>query len=201
MTLKELRALVSKTTDKAIPSAKSLIESGEPPFLEKELEHGHITVFKNGFVIYSSFESSTVLKIDEAADYKYYFVDGCSEISEDYLLNEDFSIFVVLIGEDRLVHNQNVNSERHECSYSHEDSEWGAMEDTSQNIEEDYLRRVLLAEVCSILTPRQAQIVRLSYEDGLTMREVGARLEISFQAVESTLAAVRKKVRKNYQFF
>jgi RNA polymerase sigma factor (sigma-70 family) len=201
MTLKKLRAQVRGTKNLEIPTVKSLLESGETPLIEKELMNGKITVFESGFAIFTSFNASTVLRVDEEPDYKYSFVDGCSELSREDLLNADFSIFITLIGEDRLSHNRKVNCERHECSYSDDICEADAVCSLKGNIEEECLCRLMLEEIYAALTPRQEQIVRLSYEEGLTMREVGKILGISFQAVESTLAAVRKKIRKKYKKF
>ena len=62
------------------------------------------------------------------------------------------------------------------------------------------LRRNLRLARQSELTPRQAQLVEMYFDEGLSMTEIGARLGISKSTVSRTLARARERLRRSLRY-
>ena len=45
----------------------------------------------------------------------------------------------------------------------------------------------------SSLTPKQAEVYRMYYEDGMTMRRIGKEKSIHFTTVQEIITAIKKK--------
>lgn len=74
MTFKDLKKLVELPSykEQRVPTAKALEVSGVPVVAEKILEnHGSISVYQNGYVIYRAHKRVTVFSLRNCVHYKY----------------------------------------------------------------------------------------------------------------------------------
>jgi hypothetical protein len=81
MTFKELKKLVKLPLykEQRVPTVKALEESGVSVVAEKILEnHGSISVYQNGYVIYRAHKRVTVFSLRNCVHYKY---DACDSES------------------------------------------------------------------------------------------------------------------------
>jgi RNA polymerase sigma factor (sigma-70 family) len=62
------------------------------------------------------------------------------------------------------------------------------------------LRRNLGLARRSELTPRQAQLVDMYFDEGLSMAEIGARLGISKSTVSRTLSRAKLRLRRSLKY-
>lgn len=201
MTLRELRTMIHSTNGLKTPGPKALRES-ESPVVAADVRNGDgIIVYENGFATYQRDGKITVMSADDIGDYSYYFATGESVISQEFFLDQDYTIFLSLVGEDRLTHNMNTCSELHEISYSDQETEWGAMKDDSQDILGKILRQELLREVYGCMTERQTEIVNMYYLEQLTSREIAERLGISHQGVKKNLELAKENVQRKIKKF
>lgn len=69
------------------------------------------------------------------------------------------------------------------------------------NVEEEALGRITLANLLeaaeSILTPRQLTILRLRFEDGLTLQEVGDKFDLTRERIRQVQLSAIRKLRKS----
>lgn len=80
MTFKDLKKLVELPSykEQRVPTVKALEVSGVPVVAEKILEnHGSISVYQNGYVIYRAHKRVTVFSLRNCVHYKY--VQFCGE--------------------------------------------------------------------------------------------------------------------------
>ncbi len=79
MTFKELKKLVKLPLykEQRVPTVKALEESGVSVVAEKILEnHGSISVYQNGYVIYRAHKRVTVFSLRNCVHYKYDALEG-----------------------------------------------------------------------------------------------------------------------------
>jgi RNA polymerase sigma factor (sigma-70 family) len=178
-TLGELRRLVDTTAGKKIPTASALRESGVPVVALAEVGNGVLTVYKNGFFTYSVAGHTTVYAVDRCTGYAY---DGGMALGVAFFENEEWTLRLMLAGEDRLEHNGNRREEKpHGFSLDEEGSDrgWGDGVDFTLRIEDrDTVNRML-----PMLTDRQRQIVEMYFVQGLTQQQIADYLMIRKQVV------------------
>ena len=79
MTFKDLKKLVELPSykEQRVPTVKALEVSGVPVVAEKILEnHGSISVYQNGYVIYRAHKRVTVFSLRNCVHYKYDALEG-----------------------------------------------------------------------------------------------------------------------------
>lgn len=79
MTFKDLKKLVELPLykEQRVPTVKALEVSGVPVVAEKILEnHGSISVYQNGYVIYRAHKRVTVFSLRNCVHYKYDALEG-----------------------------------------------------------------------------------------------------------------------------
>lgn len=107
-TLREIKSMVSRTTNIALPTAKALRESGEP-LVSCRIEASRISVYKNGFALYETNVGVTVFRVEDCGSYVYHSVESDDQfIPEESFSDEEWTLRFILEGEDRLWHNQQV---------------------------------------------------------------------------------------------
>lgn len=92
MTFKELKKLVKLPLykEQRVPTVKALEESGVSVVAEKILEnHGSISVYQNGYVIYRAHKRVTVFSLRNCVHYKYDALEGAGHHIEE----EEFEEF------------------------------------------------------------------------------------------------------------
>lgn len=104
MTFKELKKLVKLPLykEQRVPTVKALEESGVSVVAEKILEnHGSISVYQNGYVIYRAHKRVTVFSLRNCVHYKYDALEGAGHHIEEEEFDEyEWHIRLVLEGED-----------------------------------------------------------------------------------------------------
>lgn len=112
MTFKELKKLVDLPAYKEarVPTVKALEESDVPVVAEKILEnHGSISVYQNGYVIYRAHKRVTVFSLRNCVHYKYDALEGAGHhIKEEEFDEYEWHIRLVLEGEDRIFMNYEI---------------------------------------------------------------------------------------------
>lgn len=201
MTLRELRTKIHSTRGTKTPGPKALRESGIPVVASNIQNGDGITVYENGYATYQRDGKVTVMPADEFGSYSYFFSTGEVVITEEFFLEQEYTVFLFLVGEDRLIHNMNSCSELHELSYSDQETEWGAMRDDGQDVLGKIIREELLQEVYACMTERQVQIVNMYYLDQMTSREIAAQLGISHQGVKKNLQLAKDNVQRKLKNF
>ena len=86
MTFKELKKLVKLPLykEQRVPTVKALEESGVSVVAEKILEnHGSISVYQNGYVIYRAHKRVTVFSLRNCVHYKYDALEGAGHHIEE----------------------------------------------------------------------------------------------------------------------
>lgn len=194
MTLKELQNKIERTTDKVLPTAAKLRSGSFPLAACRAFDDGaQLSVYQNGFALYQSFGKSTVFRVDTCGGYTYFGIKTHTELDEAYFQHAEWWIRLMMEGEDRLTHNQNVLIERHECLYE-------VSPDTACSTEdflEDRILRETLDAVFACMTNRQREIVVMYHIEGKSLKEIAAVYGITHQAVSVTLSDVKKKLQKN----
>ena len=112
MTFKDLKKLVELPSykEQRVPTVKALEVSGVPVVAEKILEnHGSISVYQNGYVIYRAHKRVTVFSLRNCVHYKYDALEGGGHHIEEEEFDEyEWHIRLVLEGEDRIFMNYEI---------------------------------------------------------------------------------------------
>lgn len=112
MTFKELKKLVKLPLykEQRVPTVKALEESGVSVVAEKILEnHGSISVYQNGYVVYRAHKRVTVFSLRNCVHYKYDALEGAGHHIEEEEFDEyEWHIRLVLEGEDRIFMNYEI---------------------------------------------------------------------------------------------
>lgn len=201
-TLREIKAMVSLTTNITLPTAKALRESGEP-LASCQIEACRISVYKSGFALYETDAGVTVFRTEDCGAYVYHSVEDEDQIMpEEAFSDEEWTVRFIMEGEDRLWRNQQLvhnnkhgtklelNEEREKAFIDHEQS--------LDNIIEKIVRQDKCHRLLSCLTDKQRRIVEAYYIFDLTQQEIADQLHISHQVVDRTLKAAIKKMQKNF---
>lgn len=142
-----------------------------------------------------------MFRVDYCGGYTYFGQEQETCFSEDYFAGEEWRVRLVMEGEDRLIHNRNVQIERYECSFGADSAELGDTTVPAFSVQKDLLVREALEQAFAMMTKRQKEVVRYYYIEGLTGKEIAKLYGISQQAVALTLFDVKKKLQKNRKKF
>lgn len=167
MTFKELKKLVKLPLykEQRVPTVKALEESGVSVVAEKILEnHGSISVYQNGYVIYRAHKRVTVFSLRNCVHYKYDALEGAGHHIEEEEFDEyEWHIRLVLEGEDRIFMNYEIIQGK--WMPSREDREY--REEILEGVDEavSTLERMIseerVEELLSTLTDLQRKVVHL----------------------------------------
>ena len=190
-----LRELVGSTKGLHLPTAKSLRESGVPVVALKEASDSAITVYENGFYTYHTPSGTTVYAVDRCGDYSY---DGGDSLAEAQIACEDWTVRLVLAGEDRLEHNNDAREQGSHFSYSHDATERSDLRDAHDFVEA-FESRDLVERMLDCLTDKQRQITSLYFFEGLTQQQIQSRLGLSRGALLDRLNSAINKMKKIFE--
>ena len=196
MTIKVLLQQVDRAAEGALPSAKSLRNSGVEVMLQHPVnEDTEICVYQNGYVTYRSGRHVTVFPLhDISGDYTFEFVGERKTISSQKLGEMDAIIRLMMEGEDRISRNTDVIYGRKKISYSQEAEDWGVMADTVDRMEQT-VDRMFAESLMECLTERQKEYVRRYFFKDQQMKEIGADLGVSKQAVSDSIRQALAKMK------
>jgi len=195
MTLRELKNKVGKTEGVVLPTAKELCESAIPVLIIEKTPMGEIAAYENGFAIYKSGNASTVLRIDKCKDYTYVFDDETtSYCGEDVFIDGDWSILLVLIGEDRIAHNTKERDVRNGVLQLD-----GELISDVPDVSQDFVAALENAEICryamSCLTELQKQAITLFFFEGRSMVEIADFLGVRKQTISRRIQDSIEKMK------
>ena len=182
MTFKELKKLVKLPLykEQRVPTVKALEESGVSVVAEKILEnHGSISVYQNGYVIYRAHKRVTVFSLRNCVHYKYDALEGAGHHIEEEEFDEyEWYIRLVLEGEDRIFMNYEIIQGK--WMPSREDREY--KEEILEGVDEavSTLERMIseerVEELLSTLTDLQRKVVHIHLFHGLSFTEAAKHL-------------------------
>ena len=200
MTLKELQDQIERTIGKELPTAARLRDGNCPVVVSRAITAtGKLSVFANGFALYETECGCTVFRVDYCGGYTYFGANTENSLSEEFFADKDWWVRLVMEGEDRLTHNRNARTEKHESFYEFNDVALSSY--CTESVQEEFILREMVEQLFSMMTQRQKEVVKLYYIDGLGVKEIAAIYGISHQAVSVTLSDVKKKFQKNRKFF
>lgn len=187
MTFKELKKLVKLPLykEQRVPTVKALEESGVSVVAEKILEnHGSISVYQNGYVIYRAHKRVTVFSLRNCVHYKYDALEGAGHhIEEEEFEEYEWHIRLVLEGEDRIFMNYEIIQGK--WMPSREDREY--REEILEGVDEavSTLERMIseerVEELLSTLTDLQRKVVHTHLFHGLSFTEAAKHLGMTRQ--------------------
>lgn len=175
LNLKKLKELVHAPHHiKAVPSAKSLRESGDEIVAQRKIHSdGEVVVYQSGYVVYRSDKRVSVFHLHDCGDYEYAGLEGSHErIEEAYFNEQEWHLRVLLEGEDRLVSNQARREERNHVSYSAVAEDWAEMAETGAGILEKLVEGDTVHRLLHGLDELQKRIVHHHVFLGKSQREV-----------------------------
>ena len=200
MTFKELKKLVDLPAYKEarVPTVKALEESDVPVVAEKILEnHGSISVYQNGYVIYRAHKRVTVFSLRNCVHYKYDALEGAGHhIKEEEFDEYEWHIRLVLEGEDRIFMNYEIIQGK--WMPSREDREY--REEILEGVDEavSTLERMIseerVEELLSTLTDLQRKVVHTHLFHGLSFTEAAKHLGMTRQNLTGIYNAAIYKI-------
>ena len=185
--------MVERTVGKKLPTARALRESGAAVVASAKVgADGELTVYQSGFYTYRAAGCMTVYAVDRCSGYAY---DGGEALDAAFFEDQEWTLCLMLAGEDRLERNENRREEKQRgFSLDEEGSDrgWGDGADFTARIEDkDMVDRML-----RLLTGRQREIMELCFVEGLTQQQIADRLGVGQRAVSFALEAAKKKLKK-----
>ena len=200
MTFKDLKKLVELPSYKEQrgPTVKALEVSGVPVVAEKILEnHGSISVYQNGYVIYRAHKRVTVFSLRNCVHYKYDALEGAGHHIEEEEFDEyEWHIRLVLEGEDRIFMNYEIIQGK--WMPSREDREY--KEEILEGVDEavSTLERMIseerVEELLSTLTDLQRKVVHIHLFHGLSFTEAAKHLGMTRQNLTGIYNAAIYKI-------
>ncbi len=201
LTFRQLKEMVGSGMGHRPPTARQLKDSGEEPVAVREIgPDGSLSVYPNGYAVYSNGSGTTVVSIGECGEYTYRFHDGEDGLPiESRLLldGDDWSVAVALKGEEQIEANlMNRKGDRKGSRQYEEDWEHIRVEELLDMLEA-IVQRDMLSELMDCLTDRQREVITAYFFDELTQQQIADKLGVSQQAVDSILRQALKKMKKN----
>lgn len=194
ITFRELKQMVCSTKGVSLPTARALKMSNIPIVDKRELcGEAYLTVYKNGFVLYETPDGSTVMRLDACGGYVYYTRIQKVPLTQEDFEDMDWSIRVMIEGEDRLLHNKKSADERYGKIKIQEIDELPYTDNPCSDIAEEIIVRELIESVFLELTDRQKQVFIMYYKYGYKLAEIAGHFHISHQAVSFSLQSAKKK--------
>ena len=195
ITFRKLRNMVGSTGGQALPTVKALRENRETVVVSAVAADSSLTVYESGFYTYTTPSGTTVYAVDRCVDYAY---DGGDVLDMALFEDANWSVWLVLAGEDRLEHNNNVREQGNHYSYSADATEGADLRDPHDFVA-DIESRETMAEMLGCLTEKQRQVVRMRIVDGWTQEEIQQRLGLARGTLLDRLNSAMKKLRKNFK--
>ena len=192
ITFRDLKAMVGSTRGLAIPTPKTLRESGHAALEATVGTDTRLRVYSSGFYTYETPAGTTVYAVDRCAGYEY---DDGDCLASQWFDEEDWVVRLALSAEDRLERNQRRREEEGHFSYSRDTVERDDLRDP-----QDFTAVLECCEqverMLATLTEKQRQVVQLRFVQQLPQIEVARRLGISQPMVAKHLAAAIAKLKK-----
>ncbi|MBO5621189.1 MAG: hypothetical protein J5959_06120, partial [Butyrivibrio sp.] len=217
MTLKELCAMVKSEKENRNFGKKHLFERNDKVIAEKKSTMGkgtikvNLMVFESGYVLYEEDDKSTIFHLDDICgkQVKYdtvesgFLSEAARTIPDEVYISADWSVRLMLEGNDRLMHNRaSWESDHIEFSYSgiSEAIKEVAYEPNYLEAFEAEIDAFHFEEMVSFLKskvkPRQWDIFVSNRCDGIRQGDLAKAYGVSQQAISKDCLAVYKKIQK-----
>lgn len=198
LTLKELKQIADAPIQgQRSPTAKSLRES-RAILVRERIDDGEITVFQNGYVLYSAGGYTTVFSIHSCKEYMYETNSNTFCIQEQYFDKQAWYVRLVLEGEDRLSRNCQAKESNRIVSYSSISEEWHIMNNENDLALERMIREETLEELFVPLTEQQRIVILQYYFHQKTQEQIAIELGVSVPAVSRLLTRAIQRLQKKY---
>ena len=204
-TFAELKAMVKDASQERTPVGKSLIKSEEPILIRVKEGIGTITVYENGFFVYSEEENHTARAVANCKVMKYPVVEGKPvEVKEEDFQGLPFPIVLSQFGMVNLEDQKKKNDGYHH-GISLDDDEIRMEEslcvpDFTERIDADEdiweKRLEMLPEAMEKLTEKQREVIHLYFAEEKTQEQVAEILHIGRTTVQDHYEAALKKLKK-----
>ena len=199
MTLKELKAVVKVADErKPAPKHKELLEMGVNVVVKEVISDGvEITVFENGYVLFTDGKRKTVFKLHECEGVDYESVKDKSVIFQStFFENENWYMLLLLVGMERLEKNLEKQLADHKV-YS---SDSIGLADFYVTNEPDALHKIIeqetIEEIRTVLTEKQMYAMTAFYCEGISQIEISKNLGISQQAASKLIKRSIQEIRE-----
>ena len=198
-TFRELLELVEKPTDRKRPSAKALRTSGTEVLVQAVYGDASITVYKNGWAIYTEGRRATVCNVWHCQKaVEYVFQDGSAQcIQFEEFADRSCVIRLALEGEYRLTRNESTRKRLRESADGNE-TIWKREPDKAPDILTEIIVReeskALFKRIAGSLTVRQAQVFRLHILEGYSQGEVAEMLGCTAANISMCVRRIREKL-------
>lgn len=191
ITFRKLRNMVGSTEGQSLPTVKALRKTSETVIVSAVAADSSLTVYESGFYTYTTPSGTTVYAVDRCAEYVY---DGGEVLDMAKFDDVDWSVRLVLAGEDRLEHNNNAREQGNHYSYSADAIEGTDLRDPHDFVA-DIESRETMAEMLGCLTEKQRQVVRMCFQEGMTQQEMANALGMRQQSLFDHIQAIKKKLK------
>lgn len=208
---------VEKQKPKRRPGARQL-RQGYPRVAMIEIgKNARVEVFNNGYAIYDNGNRRVVLWAPDCGSAVYYFT-GLRDNEKEYLSQkEEIGLDILgdlpwyhalmIAGENRIEYNMDHPKSKGNTSdfdlYETEErpaTHWvGACHFDSP--EEAYLKKEAAEERKKALTDKQREVYVMYYEEGMTVKEIGAKLGIHYSQVVKRISRAREVFKKDIEKF
>ncbi|MDL2317950.1 sigma-70 family RNA polymerase sigma factor [Eubacteriales bacterium OttesenSCG-928-A19] len=198
LTLQGLRRLVGSTRGKRLPTARALRENGDE--IVASMIFGtdvQLIVYRNGFYIYETETGTTVYAVDRCEGYTY---DGGETVDTAMFEDANWALCLVLAGEDRLEHNNNIREQGNHFSYSADTTERGDLRDPHDFVA-DIESREAVEDMLGCLTEKQRKVAQMHFQEGMTQQETAMRLNMSQPMIIKHIRAIRRRLKKTFSTF
>lgn len=209
LTLRQLRQIVSNTNGLKTPTRDWIRENADGDevfFTERRKTGDSLTVFFNGFFVYTSMGYYTVLRVDGFKELRYETNDygGYSTLSENEFIDTAFDYPLCEYGMWQL----KTNSEKrlsilNESPVDSEIMEANASEipdilDAIISKEEEAEKHERLINVLSRLTDKQMEVIKMTFVENMSRDEIAENLGITCDSVKDRLNGALKKLKKHF---
>lgn len=206
LTFRQLKEMVGSGTGHKMPTARQLKDSGEEPVAVREIgADGSLSVYPNGYAVYSNASGTTVVSIGECGEYTYRFHDGEDGLpteSSIVLDGDDWSVAVALKGEEQIEANlMNRKGDRKGSRQYGEDWEHIRVEEEMPDVLEAVIQKDMLSELLDCLTDRQREVVTAYFFDEFTQQQIADKLGVGRRTVTTMIERSLEKLRKNIKNF
>lgn len=198
MTIKELKNRVSEKKLVKLPSAKALREADisivvdTNECVETFLGEGcRAVVYMNGLVLYSNGKHSTVFRLHKCRE-------TYGEGSKNDFAEVPYQFMLMLEGEHRLEHNQDMKEASWNTSAEYLEDDFGYEVPGNGDILEDLIADERMKFLFSQLTNRQKEIVRMYYLEQKKQADIATKFGIKRVTVATTIRTAIQILREKY---
>ena len=198
MTIKELKQRVPKVGMVKLPSVKALKEANIPVMADTDdspetyLGEGcRAIVYMNGLVLYTNGGYSTIFRLHKCRE-----TYGIGDAKD--FVDIPYQFMLMMEGERRLEHNQDMKEANWNTSADHLEEEFGYEVPGREDVLESYISKETVEFIFSILTEKQKEVVRMYCLEQKRQADIAEILGIQRVTVATILRTAFRVLRENY---